>query len=154
MGKSFQDILEDKLAEVNSGYQDTGTQYSGYQAAVEPAGLAFLLGQIGKVDVKVRPARPYPRPKTSAKKTAAPKLAPPPPPPRPAHILSEAQQKSFAYFESASFALPKNFSIDDLKFAFRKLALKFHPDSGGHAAQFIELKRHFETLKKIFQQNL
>lgn len=46
----------------------------------------------------------------------------------------------------------RNASEDDIKSAYRKLAMKHHPDRGGDEEQFKKIKEAFETLEKPEQQ--
>ena len=41
-------------------------------------------------------------------------------------------------------------SLEDVKRAFRRKALKCHPDQGGSAAKFQELKRAYDAIVKLF----
>lgn len=75
----------------------------------------------------------------------------PAPKPRPAHKLTAEQMQSFHFFKCHHSELADNFSKADLKSAFRKLALKLHPDQGGKADQFLSLKLAFENLSSVFK---
>ena len=48
----------------------------------------------------------------------------------------------------ALIGLPPNADERDIKKRFRELAMKYHPDKGGAAADFIELMRTYERLVK------
>lgn len=74
----------------------------------------------------------------------------PQPKPRPAHKLTAEQTQSFHFFKCHGSELANNFSKADLKSAFRKLALKLHPDQGGAADQFLSLKLAHENLQFVF----
>lgn len=43
--------------------------------------------------------------------------------------------------------IPKSASADEIKKAFRKLAVKYHPDKGGDEAKFKEVNEAYEVLK-------
>lgn len=72
------------------------------------------------------------------------------PPPRPAHQLNKAQAVALQYFKSHGFELAANFSIKDLKGAFRKIALKIHPDQGGESIEFQTLLFQRKALEELF----
>lgn len=67
------------------------------------------------------------------------------------HKLNEKQKVSMTYFINEKIFLLEDFTSDELKRAYRLLALAKHPDrQNGSAHHFIELKRHFEVLKTVF----
>ncbi len=141
VGRSFQDILNEKLSDgLNIEKRSSSAFDTIMDVDIDPAGLAFLLGQIGRFERTARPTNPYPRPKPTPKK------------PRPAHTFNDKQRSSFEYFGSSFSPLSDNFSLDELKRSFRCLALKLHPDQGGDALLFMELKTHFEILCQLFKQ--
>lgn len=47
-----------------------------------------------------------------------------------------------------SLGLPSNASQEDVKRAYRKLALKLHPDKGGDAEQFRKVQQAYDTISK------
>lgn len=77
----------------------------------------------------------------------------PHPKPRPAHVLSSEQTQAFQFFLFYGSDLHDNFTSKELKSAFRKLALKLHPDQGGQAEAFLSLKKAFERLQMVWSQN-
>lgn len=152
--KSFQDILIEKM-----GAEPTRQNINPID--LDPAGLSFLLGQVPRIHFKSNAKYQVPpitvsEPKTrvrrefdSAPIPASVKIRTP----GPVHKFSESQKLSFQFFAKSSFALESDFSADELKSAFRKLALIFHPDRGGHEETFISLKFHYDTLKTVFLKN-
>lgn len=70
---------------------------------------------------------------------------------RPNHKLNPNQEIAFLFFQHWSAQLERNFTKIDLKKCFRKLAIKLHPDHGGTAQLFIELKKHYEELLLVFK---
>lgn len=67
-----------------------------------------------------------------------------------AHKLNDKQTKSMSYFISEKIFLLDDFTWDELKKAYRRLALVKHPDKqNGSIESFIELKKHFETLSAV-----
>jgi len=75
----------------------------------------------------------------------------PAPRPRPNHSLSESQTLAFTFFAQQGSPLAANFSSADLKLAFRRLALKLHPDQGGTAASFQKLMQSRSILQTLFK---
>ena len=151
--KSFQDILMEKM-EIQP-IPSTPTP-----GDLDPAGLAFLMGEVRRYQFKAQSKyriQPNvlkdhpPTPKASLRREfdSAQKPAVKIRKPGPAHKLNETQKKSFQFFSKTKFPLEADFSVDELKYCFRKLALLFHPDRGGHDEIFISLKAHYEILKKI-----
>lgn len=69
--------------------------------------------------------------------------------PKPAHTLSETQQKSYQFFINSQCELPTGFTEKELRQAFRTLALKLHPDHGGTAFAFRELLEHRDILSAV-----
>lgn len=49
----------------------------------------------------------------------------------------------------ATLGISKNASQDDVKQAFKKLALQHHPDKGGDEKQFAKISEAYETLKDV-----
>lgn len=52
----------------------------------------------------------------------------------------------------AILGVPTDASLDEIKQAHRKLALKYHPDKGGSSAQFHDLNEAYETLRDPVQR--
>ncbi len=130
-----------------------------FQAAppldLDPAGLAFLMGHVGRFQFKSKAQYVTPPPpKTRSRQEFDPgikqeikirKAGPP-------HQLTDLQKISFQFFTQSNFPLELDFSADELKTSFRKLALKFHPDRGGEQKTFIVLKSHYDSLRIIFNE--
>ncbi len=77
----------------------------------------------------------------------------PAPPPRvaPDHCLNSAQKLGLEFFLCWGEVLPGNFRRHQLKRAFRRLALRLHPDRRADGrAQFEALRGHFESLSQVF----
>lgn len=110
-----------------------------------PDCLASLLGV-------VQPLRQNPEAKAHLYHRHRPAVRPTPRA-RPAHSLNEAQAAALGFFqESGNQELQNNYSLTELKTAFRKLALRLHPDRPqGSTALFIQLKSAYDQLKTIFQ---
>lgn len=130
---------------------------------LDPAGLAFLMGQVGRFQFKTKAqyrtpplfsssSPSSPPPKTRSRQEFDSGLKPEVKIRKsgPAHHLSDLQKISFQFFNELNFVLELDFSVDELKVAFRKLALKFHPDRGGDQKSFILLKSHYDSLRHVF----
>ncbi|MBL7546068.1 MAG: DnaJ domain-containing protein [Bdellovibrionaceae bacterium] len=58
-----------------------------------------------------------------------------------------------SYFIHENMFLLEDFTLEELKKAYRKLALIKHPDrQHGSAVQFLELKKHYEILCALFKK--
>lgn len=134
---TFQEILEEKLQSPSQKM----TSFSLNPSFEDPAHLAYLLGNLQVSYWRPPSARIYP--------------AGPRPLPRP-HALSPGQQSAFDFFTQQlllveGMALSPAFSRRELKRAFRRLALRLHPDTNkGTPGPFIELKMHYESLLYLF----
>lgn len=74
-----------------------------------------------------------------------------PAPPRPPHKLTERQYLATLFFGRHGSELSAAFSKNELKTAFRSLAMKLHPDrSHGQAESFIALKCAYDELSGLF----
>ncbi|MNL71557.1 DnaJ domain protein [compost metagenome] len=71
-------------------------------------------------------------------------------PQRKAHTLNAAQTQAFNFFSIYNHDFSPGFTNAELRKAFRKSALALHPDHGGNAQQFMELKEHYATLQGVF----
>ena len=72
-----------------------------------------------------------------------------PRPRRPDHVLNESQMSAFARLKALAVHLDMNFTRAELKGAFRKAALKTHPDQGGSAQAFRQVQEDFCTLQSL-----
>ena len=70
------------------------------------------------------------------------------PPARPAHLLNPAQKAAYDRLAGLT-ELPENFSMTELKKAWRAAALRTHPDRGGTSERFRDVQASFETLSKM-----
>tara|TARA_B110001454_G_scaffold219194_1_gene251256 strand:+ start:7277 stop:7831 length:555 start_codon:yes stop_codon:yes gene_type:complete len=78
---------------------------------------------------------------------------PPPRPKGPPHKLNDKQTLAMSYFINEKMFLLGDFTPDELKKAYRKLALIKHPDSvTGSAHSFLELKKQYECLSSVFKK--
>ncbi len=73
-----------------------------------------------------------------------------PPIERMPHQLSPIQNEAFQFLSNWGTNLAPNFSPSDLKKAFRKAALRLHPDRGGDASLFLKLNTFKKILENLF----
>ncbi|MBX3040906.1 MAG: hypothetical protein KF789_09400 [Bdellovibrionaceae bacterium] len=131
---SFQEILEEKMG------VKTATSSAGI-ADGSPANMAFLLGHIRVFRFEKPTPNPFPRPAPRRKERAT----------GPAHSLSSEQAESKKWFILQGETLAEDFLRAELKTAFRRLALKLHPDKqSGSIQAFLELKKHRQILESLF----
>lgn len=69
--------------------------------------------------------------------------------PLPPHKLNVFQMAACRFFREHGVNLSPRFSKQELKRGFRRLALKLHPDHGGAAHTFMDLKSNFELLMDL-----
>lgn len=145
--QSFAEILQSRLQKDSSETQAASLPL----ADRDPAGLAFLLGQVDRFQFPKIPQYPRAGARTKAPvKPIPPPLLKPQRPQNPAHTLSSKEKVAFAFFYVSSQPLLPDFTLIELKRSYRRLALQWHPDrSQGHSEQFIQLKAHYELLRKL-----
>lgn len=131
--QSFKSILEKKLSKASSDASN-----SPLYGDNSPANLAFLIGEIG--NIRFSAAK-----NTSQLKSYLTKKSPPPP----AHKMNEQQLESFLFVYTWAGNLKDSFTLTDLKLAFRRAALKLHPDQGGCDQNFINLREHIKNLECV-----
>ena len=127
---SFKQILREKMHGTQAEKSFAGTILDS-----DPAHLAFLMSQVSRVQSPA-PRGKYPAPAVR--------------PQRKAHTLNAAQTQAFNFFTIYIHDFSPAFTEGELRKAFRKLALILHPDHGGQAEQFMDLKANYETLQTIF----
>ena len=131
--QDFAQTLEDKIREdldLPSERREL-TDHQSYQH------LGWLMGQTEKTATTISYMNsPY----TKFKK---------PPKPRPKHVMSPSQQQAFLFLSKYSNSLAENFSVSELKKAYRQALLLVHPDKGGQAQTFWQVREAFATLKNL-----
>lgn len=70
--------------------------------------------------------------------------------PRPAHKFNSEQEQAFHKICEYASAFKDNFTLKELKQAFRQAALITHPDQGGSSMKFIEIQKAFQSLQSLF----
>lgn len=157
MGNSeFQTLLDKALARKEDLHQ--GKKHNLNPAESLPASQlwSFLYSQNLVTPTQIKQSHSHLSLKKSlyrAKSNAKPS-APPAPKPRPKHQFDERQAAAFLYFKAQTNELLEGFFEEELTRAFRKLALKYHPDHGGQAQDFISLRKNYKSLKSLFTQSL
>ncbi|KYG62481.1 hypothetical protein AZI86_16750 [Bdellovibrio bacteriovorus] len=129
---SFKQILREKMGQQEAAPAQNPSTY----IDTDPSHLAFLMSQIGKFEFETRRGH-YPRPAIRPQR------------PRPAHAFSESQKQSFEFLKSYIHDLSEGFTGAELKTAFRKAAIRLHPDHGGSTQTFMDLKTHYQILTEI-----
>lgn len=131
--RSFAQILREK-----TGATPSEKPVFSSSAGVDPAHLAYLMGTVSPLNSGFQHRR----------------YQAPPPPPRKAHVLTESQKSAVEWFRTQGETLVEGFNSKELKTAFRRLALKMHPDSGGNVspADFLTLMKHHQVLGSVFNK--
>lgn len=132
---NFDEILREKIARSTAETTPASRPQSLDGQGIEPAHLAFLIGRIGRHEGLARGKYRVPQR--------------PPPPPKP-HALTERQREAMDFFRAHGFSLGESFSRPELKAAFRRAALKMHPDRGGLASDFVQLREHYKALSSLW----
>lgn len=137
---NFQEILEEKMTSTTPKSSLSHREIG----ATDPAHLSFLLGRVGIFHFRSRVGpHPFPSTKTSDSKSVT----------TPDHHLDERQRNALQWFSRWHEVLPLNFEKKQLKGAFRRLARRLHPDTGGGGARyFLELKDHYAHLNQVFRE--
>ncbi len=96
----------------------------------------------------------HPKANPTAPSTSTPTKTPPRPKGA-AHKLNDKQTLAMSYFINEKMFLLEDFTADELKKAYRKLALVKHPDrNSGSPQAFLELKQSYECLSSVFKNSL
>lgn len=130
--KSFKTILEERLSEDRASTERTISSEDN-----SPAHMAFLIGKMGKFEFqvsRVSTRNPYPKAKPAV---------------RPNHMFNHSQWESFLFLTKWAGSVAENFNTHELKQAFRRAALRLHPDQGGDPHLFLCLRSHFENLEVL-----
>lgn len=127
---SFKQILREKMGEKASSSPGMNTS----NVHADPAHMAYLLGQISRLEFQT-PRGQYPAPKVR--------------PQRKPHNFSATQKLSYEFLKTWIHDFSEGFTANELKKAFRQVAMVLHPDQGGSTQQFVELKDHYENLRTL-----
>lgn len=133
--KTFADHLKFQLKNhENHDYQGFQGNHQFWESQTDPAFLAQVIASTPVFNfVKIS--------KTSYFKN---------PPIRPIHQMNESQESAFQILSLYPFQkLTKAFNLHELKSAYRAALLKTHPDQGGTAESFYEIRKSYEILKSL-----
>jgi hypothetical protein len=140
--RSFSDILIDQILEDYDLKQNPVASpplNAGWESTLDPHGMAQILAQTEThIFAKANRHNPY---KYKTKRTA--------PPQRPRHIMSEEQQLAFVCLQQFMTQLSDNFNLTELKTAYRRSALRAHPDHGGTSETFQNVKKSYQILTAL-----
>lgn len=159
----FDKILNQKMKNHSESPSSNSVECS-TSTPIDHTHLAYLMGQIA------RRQRPQPSACQAYKTQAQPKVqknnsnskqtanrpehaSQPRRAPRSAHLFTAEQAQAFQSLRLYSENFPSDFTEVELKTTFRKLALKFHPDTTiykNSESTFMEIKKAFDTLKDLF----
>lgn len=130
---SFAEILENLSHTRGTEHFNThpSTDFSaGWKSSLDPQGLAQIIGftPVFKTGYKkyVNPARP-----------------------RIPHIMTAEQTAAFENLSIWSESLTSSFNRFELKSSYRQALLKTHPDQGGSAESFLQVKKSYEILSSL-----
>jgi hypothetical protein len=111
-----------------------------WESLLEPAWITQVMAELGSLQIKshtLSRQRQYPKP-------ASPR------PSRIAHILTDEQQLAFDLLHKYQIhSFSPAFNKQELKSAYRLALLKTHPDQGGNAETFHQVKKSYEILSSL-----
>jgi hypothetical protein len=128
---SFKEILREKMSDFHPIPPLKSTPE---KLSLDPIHMAFLLGNVQKRMTQCSRGS-YPQ------SIVRPQRKP--------HVLTATQRHSYEFLKSWVRDLSEGFSSVELKKAFRRAAKILHPDSGGNAILFMDLKAHYECLRSV-----
>jgi hypothetical protein len=112
MGKAFAEVLDDCL----NGHEPRPAAAHGPASRIATTSLFFGMADLTMSALPMRAPAPAP-----VRFHAAP-------PPRPKRTLSGPEQQALQVIAGLGGQLPDDFTDDDLKHVYRRLALRYHPD--------------------------
>lgn len=107
--------------------------------------MSFLMGQMSTFSSSKKPGASQRKSSYPPPKREKPCQGPPPM----IEGLTPDQQKAYDFFWTYGIGLSVKLTAQELKRAFRKAALKLHPDRGGSAVEFIGLKQAVTSLQSL-----
>ena len=139
--RSFSDILIDQILEdydLKRSNVASSTLNAGWESTLDPHGMAQILAQTEThTFTKANRYNPY---KFKSQRVA---------PQRPSHNMTEEQLLAYACLKQFAVQLSDNFNLTELKTAFRRSALKAHPDHGGTSETFQNVKKSYQILTAL-----
>lgn len=139
--RSFSDILIDQILEDYDLKQNTvasNTLNSGWESTLDPHGMAQILAQTETHSfARANRHNPY------KFKTQRPLSA------RLSHNMTDEQQMAYLSLKQFVPQLSDNFNFTELKTAYRRSALKAHPDHGGTSETFQNVKKSYQILTAL-----
>ena len=146
------------LTEMNTTIESTQSENHTWSSVQDPAGLSFLVGSIrskkftsfqNSAYLRFIPFKKEPTSDTSTKDFTQNIPEQTEPEAITGYELSYEQELALAYINQilpAQLRLRGCFQINQLNKAFKKAALKTHPDCGGSHESFLKLKQSHEIL--------
>ena len=135
---NFSQILQEKMSHtepVSEAKSSSSPRESAFAQGLDPAHLAFLMGQVGRAN-PVSPRGKYQhKPVVVVRK---------------AHVLSDLQREALTFLKRFMPSLDETMTSHELKKAFRLGALRLHPDRGGSAEAYSELRSKHACLITLF----
>ena len=133
-GGTFTEVLIDQILE---DLTTPRSVHAGHESVLDPAYIAQIMANTRIYAKTVAGARrAYNLKKQRPVTTRSP------------HVLNEAQSAAYACLLRFSH-LADNFSLVELKAAFRAAALKSHPDRGGNSETFQAVKKSYHILEAL-----
>ena len=124
--RTFSDILH----EISNSHPTENT-IPNWESSLDQAWMSQLMAELGAKPFRSHSVYIY---KTKAR-------------PRSSHLLSEIQKHAFTFLNQfQSQPLHLGFLKQELKSAYRAALLKTHPDQGGTAETFQQVKKSYEIL--------
>lgn len=108
---------------------------AGWESSLEPAWIAQLIASLPPIKSIYRPLYIYQKNKTTQRQP---------------HFYSEIQMQAFQSLNQFLVSpLQLGFYSSELKSAYRQALLKTHPDQGGSAETFQQVRKCYEILKPL-----
>lgn len=129
--RSFSEIFEE-IHEQTHSQDDTYSLNAGWETSLEPAGLSQLIGTLTPLRYSRTHIYRYPRA------------------PRPSRLFNTEEQSAFESLNALlEIPLVSGFYRAELKSAYRQALLKTHPDQGGTAESFQQVRKSYEILVRF-----
>jgi hypothetical protein len=147
--KTFLDVLlesYDRSRGLNQAAGSPSNDYtSGWESTLDAYGMSRIMAQTPRFEFK-NPLSAYKRSPSNHSKTSPHVFIESS---RPKHSFDETQAYAFYLIRQLVPQLPENFSFNQLKSAYRRAALKTHPDRGGASETFQQVKKSYHILTDL-----